>query len=452
LGAFRERLFEPVDIASIAIFRMMFGAVIFWEVWRYFDYGWISSYYMVPNFYFKYYGFEWVHPWLGNGMYIHFVVIASCALCVMAGFLYRFTSWLLFFCLAYWFLLDQSRYLNHFYLIVLIAFLMAAIPAHRANSLDTRRQPKLYSNTIPAWCLWLLRTQVGIVYFYGGLAKLNADWLRGDPPRQWLAAHDHYPLIGSWISSETAVWIMSYGGLLFDLGVVPALLWSKTRPWAFAACVGFHLMNASLFSIGVFPFLMLAATLLLFPPDWPRKACLLFTSIRDDSNQITPPVPISKLRKRLIETSLAAYILIQALLPLRHFLYPGSVHWTEEGQRFAWHMMVHHKRANVRFHVRDLSAGKDWEEDHREYLSASQSRNIGDKPDLCLQFAHYLAAEMKKKGYQRIAIHAQANAELNNREFQRLIDIAVDLSNEPRNLWHADWIIPLEKRSKAPSK
>src|SRR5436309_2939862 len=44
------RLFAPVDIASLAFFRVAFGAVMLWEVWRYFNYGWISRYYIEPGF------------------------------------------------------------------------------------------------------------------------------------------------------------------------------------------------------------------------------------------------------------------------------------------------------------------------------------------------------------------------------------------------------------------
>ena len=85
----RERLFEPVDIASIAVFRMFFGAILFWEVWRFFDNDWIRTFYIVRRFYFKYFGFEWIHPWPGDGMYVHFVAVGVFALCVMAGLLYR---------------------------------------------------------------------------------------------------------------------------------------------------------------------------------------------------------------------------------------------------------------------------------------------------------------------------------------------------------------------------
>ena len=102
---------------------------------------------------------------------------------------------------------------------------MAVVPAHRAKSFDAFLRPKRRSDTLPTWCLWLLRSQVGLVYFFAGVAKLNSDWLRGEPIRQWLADRDDYPLIGSWLDTEAAVWFFGYGGLIFDLAVAPALLW-----------------------------------------------------------------------------------------------------------------------------------------------------------------------------------------------------------------------------------
>src|SRR5690606_10618868 len=114
------------------------------------------------------------------------------------------------------------------------------VPAHHAGSVDSWLRPKLRSQTAPAWALWLLRIQVGIPYFYGGLAKLNPDWLRGEPLRDWLLELAEHPLVGPVVSYETVVYFFSYGGLLFDLLVVPALLWRKTRPFAFALALAFH--------------------------------------------------------------------------------------------------------------------------------------------------------------------------------------------------------------------
>ena len=144
-------LFRPVDIASLVFFRVAFGLVMLWEVYRYFDHGWISRYWIEPAWNFPYDFFEWVRPWPGDGMYVHFYVMGALALCITVGFLYRLSAALFFLAFAYMFLLEQARYLNHFYLVALVSFLMIFVPAHRVWSVDAWLRPRLRSHTIPAW-------------------------------------------------------------------------------------------------------------------------------------------------------------------------------------------------------------------------------------------------------------------------------------------------------------
>src|SRR5687767_11157820 len=172
-------LFKPVDISFLVYFRIAFGAIMLWEVYRFFTSDWITRYYVEPAIHFTYYGFSWVKPWPGRGMYVHFFVLAVAATCIIIGFCYRTAAAVFFLGFTYVFLLDQARYLNHFYLICLISFLLVFLPANRAVSLDALLSRKIRSDTVPAWALWVLRAQVGIAYFFGGIAKLNSDWLRG---------------------------------------------------------------------------------------------------------------------------------------------------------------------------------------------------------------------------------------------------------------------------------
>src|ERR1044072_8159469 len=112
-------LFKPVDISFLVFFRVLFGAIMLWETYRYF---------VEPVVNFTYDGFSWVKPWPGRGMYIHFVVLGLAAACVMAGFMYRIAAPVFFLAFTYFFLLDQTRYMNHFYLVCLISFLMCFLP------------------------------------------------------------------------------------------------------------------------------------------------------------------------------------------------------------------------------------------------------------------------------------------------------------------------------------
>src|SRR5687767_2174467 len=268
-----QRLFEPVDISFLICFRISFGAIMLWHVWRYFASGEIESLYAVPQFHFTYYGFEWVQPWPGAGMYLHFFAMGLLALGILLGLHYRVCAALFWLAFTYQFLLDKALYQNHYYLISLISFLLIFLPAHRAASLDAWLRPAIACETAPAWTLWLLRAQIGIPYFFGGIAKLNADWLRCEPMRQGMAEPHRtaIPLLGQFFTQEWMVVLFSYGGLLLDLCIVPLLLWRRTRFSAFLLALSFHFLNSIMFNIGIFPWFMILATLVFFEPDWPRR-------------------------------------------------------------------------------------------------------------------------------------------------------------------------------------
>ncbi|MCB0583358.1 MAG: hypothetical protein KDD10_29025, partial [Phaeodactylibacter sp.] len=58
-----QRLFQPVDIASLVFFRVVFGILGFADVLNtYIYYHWMVDAYDPEKFRFRYYGFEWVHP------------------------------------------------------------------------------------------------------------------------------------------------------------------------------------------------------------------------------------------------------------------------------------------------------------------------------------------------------------------------------------------------------
>lgn len=61
-----DGLLAPVDAASLAAFRIAFGVLLLWEVWKFFANGWIARYYVDPSFHFTYsYVFTiGIFPWL----------------------------------------------------------------------------------------------------------------------------------------------------------------------------------------------------------------------------------------------------------------------------------------------------------------------------------------------------------------------------------------------------
>lgn len=266
-----ESLFDPVDAASLVFFRVAFGTIMAIECLRYLKLGWITREYVEPTFYFKYFGFGWVEPWAGDGMYWHFVVLAVLSACVATGFLYRAATILFFFGFSYVFLLEQARYLNHFYFVIILSLLLALVPAHRAFSIDALLRPKLRRDTVPGWTVFTLRAQMEIVLIFAGLVKISADWLRLEPLSMWMARRgDDARWIGPLMNEDWVVAIGAYGSIAIHLVGAPLLLFRRTRLAALVAYTGFHLSNHLMFEIGIFPWLTIAATLIFLDPDWPK--------------------------------------------------------------------------------------------------------------------------------------------------------------------------------------
>ena len=70
---------RPIDIASLAAFRIIFGAVMVVGILRFLASGQLPRIYGEPRFFFTYPGFEWVQPWPVWGMYLHYSLLALLA-------------------------------------------------------------------------------------------------------------------------------------------------------------------------------------------------------------------------------------------------------------------------------------------------------------------------------------------------------------------------------------
>lgn len=436
-----QHLFAPVDIGLIVVFRVAFGCCMLIEVGRYFAKGWIDTQFVDPALHFHYYGFSWVHPLPGLGMHVVFALLGASAALMAVGLLYRAASILFCLLFTYIFLIDQTWYLNHFYLIVLLSLISIVLPANRAWSVDAWLRPAIRSQTVPAWSLWLLRFQIAIPYVYGGIAKLHADWLAGVPMQIMMGSGERYPLLGPYFDVDAVVLGFAWGGLLFDLLIVPLLLWGPTRVPAYIAAILFHASNARMFRIGIFPLVMVAASMVFFPAD----------SLRPEQSA-RPPQPgepphlaaTLTRRQRWFVAMLSLFVAWQLLMPLRHFLYPGNVNWTEEGHRFSWHMKLRTKTATAVFHAHDEN-GRELTDftPPDQVLHPRQLAVMSERPDMLLQYAHRIADELRAQGHQHVAVRAEVQASLNGRRPQPLIDPAVNLAAQPRNLRHSTWIVPL---------
>jgi vitamin K-dependent gamma-carboxylase len=137
---------------------------------------------------------------------------------------------------------------------------------------------------------------------------------------------------------------MTYGALVLDLAVVWLLLHRRTRVPAFVVATTFHLLNAWLFGLWIFPWLMIASTTLFFAPDWPER---VLARLREPRTTASLPLRPA-LRPRLspaVVALVALWVVVQVTVPLRHLAIAGSPSWTETGHRFAWHMKLRERPA-----------------------------------------------------------------------------------------------------------
>jgi vitamin K-dependent gamma-carboxylase len=444
----QRALSAPVDAASVEVFRLLFGLAMLVAVLRFFVHGWIAEYFLEPRHFFSYYGFEWVRPWPGVGMYLHFAAMGVLATLIATGLFHRLSTLLFTLLFAYAHLIDKTNYLNHYYLLICLGFLLACLPLGRTFSLAPRAtQPG--STHLPAWMLYALRAQFALVYVFGGIAKLKGDWLLdAQPLRIWLAANSDFPVLGPWLGQVWVAHTASIAGALYDLSIVPLLLWRRTRWPAYAAVVLFHLITARLFQLGMFPWIMVLGSLLFLPPDWPRA---LLAKLRGRSVAVLVAPAISPTTTRRTLLLLTAYFAFHLLMPLRHLLYPGDVCWTEQGFRFSWNVMLMEKNGSVDFRVVDPATGKRWVVAPTEYLTRYQTKMMAPQPDMVLQMSHIIADDFRARGVSAPQVFVDAYASLNGRRAARLIDPTVDLAQEADGLRPKPWILPLPPTISAPA-
>ena len=440
---------HPVSAASAAAFRITFGLLGVFAVCRFAAHGWIAELYIEPERHFKYVGFEWVQPWPAWDMYLHFALLGAASLGVALGYRYRLSIAAFFVLFTYVELIDKTTYLNHYYWVSLVSFLMIFMPLHRTASLDARRNPAWRSDTIPRWVIWTLRAQLGVVYVFSGIAKLNPDWLlHAQPLRIWLYNSGDLFLVGPLLREAWVAYAMSWAGAAFDLTIVGWLLWRRSRPFAYLVVIAFHLATWVLFPIGMFPWVMILGTLIFFSPDWPRRLLASLPRRPAPAAVIAPLIAAPRGRAtRAAAVALSLFALMQVAVPLRHWAYPGDVRFNEEGYRFAWRVMLTEKTGHAQFRVTDPVTGAEWLAYAEDYLTPLQVERMAYQPDMILETAHFIADDFKQQG-RDVEVRADVFVTFNGRPPVRFIDPDVNLARIAPGLAPKLWIVPAPDSAK----
>ena len=450
--------FSDKSIAPLVVFRILFGIMMFLSTLRFILNGWVYDLYIQPSYFFTYLGFDWVKPFDLYGISLLFGLLLLSTIFIALGFFYRISSIVFFICFTYIELIDKTNYLNHYYFISLVAFLLMFLPANKGCSLDAYLGLTSKQEKVQAWSINILKFQMAVVYIFAGISKLNYDWLfEAQPLRNWLKHQTDLPLIGELMQYEFTAYLFSWGGALFDLFIVFILLNNRFRIYGYILVIIFHGLTAVMFPIGVFPYVMIVSTLIFFSPDF-HKNIVIWIQDRfalKSKNITQTEIKAPAQNRRSISLLLGLYILIQLIVPLRYLAYPGDLFWTEQGYRFSWRVMLIEKAGYAQFFVHHPENGMKKLIDNKEYLTPQQEKMMSTQPDMILQFAHHLRDEysdtviIESNGAEINIKQAKVTAEvyvsLFNKGSRLFIDPDVNLSKINRGFHHKDWILSNEK-------
>ncbi|RYC50902.1 HTTM domain-containing protein [Flagellimonas olearia] len=432
-------LFKKIDNAQLVVFRMFYGLLVSAECYGAIATGWVKRTLIEPKFTFTFIGFEWLQPLPGNGMYIYFAIMGTLGILITLGYKYRFSAFAFALMWTGVYLMQKTSYNNHYYLLMLLAYIMAFLPAHKDASLDAKLNPKLHSFTMPNWVRWIIILQLFIVYTYASVAKLYGDWLDFSIIELLMKSKSDYYLIGELLQEKWVHKIVAFFGIFFDLLIVPALLWKPTRKIAFVMAIFFHLFNSIVFQIGIFPYLSLAFTVFFFEPQTIRNVFLKTKKVVVEQSTTLPK------NHKWVLGILGGYFLVQLVLPLRHHAFKDDVLWTEEGHRLSWRMMLRSRSGTIKYTVVNKETGKAININLNDYLTKKQRRRVACYPDFAWQFAQHLKKDYAKKG-EDIQVFVTNTVKINQGEYYEFIDPKVDLASVPwKHLAHNEWIRPSHK-------
>tara|TARA_Y100001954_G_scaffold48650_1_gene51285 strand:+ start:85 stop:1215 length:1131 start_codon:yes stop_codon:yes gene_type:complete len=374
----------------------------------------------------------------------------------MIGLKYKTSIILFFLSFTYIELMDKTTYLNHYYFISILSFLLIFIPANATFSVDNIINQKKFTN-IPRWSVDALKLLITIVYLYAGVAKINSDWLiEAMPLKIWLQSKYDLPLIGgNLLQMEWVHYAMSWGGMLYDLSIPFLLMLNKTRIMAFILVVFFHVFTLILFPIGMFPHIMIFSSMVFFSSKFHEK---ILYQIRRVITKVGKKVKSKKIKmetsnlyvlqkQNLTLFTVTSFFILQILLPFRYQLYPGELFWHEQGYRFSWRVMLIEKIGYTNFKVKNPNDGTSFMVDSSQYLTPFQLKQMSFQPDFILEFAHYLGEKYSTEN-NKVEVYADSFVALNGRPSKRFIDPDINLINEQESFKDKKWILPLEDEIK----
>jgi vitamin K-dependent gamma-carboxylase len=427
-------LFKPIDASVVSAYRIIFGLFMIYQMIYYFNLNYTYQFITGPELLFHYSELSFL-PVLSAGLLkaIHITLLLA-AVCITLGFLYRYAMVLYFLGFSYFSFIDKTLYNNHLYLIALIAFVMIFIKADRKFSVRQWISGNDSRTEIPAWNQYILIFIISLPYFFGGIAKLSPNWLNTELP-QIIIDQSQGSFLHGILPNSILVPFITYGGLVYDLGVVFLLLYKRTRILAVLLVVLFNITNNSVLfnDIGIFPFFMVCSVILFFDAEKVNRFIQYFIQKRkrskpkqrakkkrqpkrsraeqkailaeqlkvqktEDNTEAVKPAYTWTNHKRITVIALALFVLLQLILPIRYILYTDNPEWTGIANRFAWRMKMQHREiTNFTMTFTDRNSGEFGPIDVNAFLSVNQRIHFAEDPNNIIVLTKYLHEEIEKK-------------------------------------------------------
>ena len=432
-------LFEPVNGSTLGLFRLFFGAFMAYQIFYYWQLDYTFQFMAGPELLFSYAGLSFLQPLSLPVLNAMQAALLIAALLIMVGFLSNWAAAVFTLGFTYFSFIDKTLYNNHLYLFALLAFLLIFLAVDRRYSITARRR-KGPAKTIPQWHIRILQFIVVVVYFYGGIAKLNGDWLSGALPgimlQTRLGDHSALPFLTA---------IVAYGGVIYDLAIGFILLYRPTRKWGILLVLFFNLFNGFfLFNdIGIFPLFMIASTVLFLDPDavdrWlgqffpeKRKTKTRKKKRKPTTANTVAAEPSWQWKHYLIAGSLGLFVLFHLIFPLRHYWMTYNPEWTGIAADFSWRMKMQSRQVDsFEMFIQDGPEATAQPVDYASFVSHNQRVHMVEDPYCIRQLAQHLYQQGLDRGMADPIVTARIMVSMNGRPSQLMLNPQVNLAKAP---------------------
>ncbi|XP_015786996.1 vitamin K-dependent gamma-carboxylase isoform X2 [Tetranychus urticae] len=475
-NSFVRFMFKPVDGHGLAVFRILFGLLMLIDLQVERAFHAANERWSDPDEC-RFPLFHWIKPLPGHYMNLLYVLMT----------------------------LDKSYWNNHTYLFGLITMMLTVSDAHKIWSLDYRTA-KDENKKIPFWQYFIIRFQISLVYFLAGVKKANLEWIGGYSMR-YLSNHWVFSPFRLVLSPDLVdLLVVHWGGFLVDASVGFFLLFQSTRPLGYLFTGLFNAMNSQMFSIGMFPYVMLAVLPIYSSPDWPvslikslnlhvdssdnqpndkkrapsketqeeqkkftktnkdlrlthsdtdggktmaknemKKAAPNLTNYQSKRLLVPSSIDNNKVTKKqqLVCLVLIIYMGLQLGLPFSHNLTQGYNTWTQGIYGYSWDMMVHNWRLlGKRILIIDKQSKREMYLNVEKY---SPNNRWTHHADMAKQFAVCVGERLKKTtDLTDFEVHIDVWMSLNKRFAQRIFDPRVDLlAADWSPFKKPSWVLPM---------